>query len=430
MKKKILLLFVALLGLSWFSTITDIAGKPGKIAEHVEKAQEYEAKGIYIDAIEEYKQALTYRPGDLEISMKMAEDYLKIGKTKEYVSLCKDLAEQNPYKAEPMDNLMQYYVDEQDEADAIKYLQEYAAQYEKSETAQKWLKELKGSYAALYCRYEEMSPIINNSMVVKTENGYGICDSLGNEILEPVYEEAHPFSDSALALVRKDGTYFYVDKDGLTRLVPDETDSDLGMLTSDRTVAARNGKYGYLDEKLDAVGDFTWDSLSLICDKTGAGEKNGKWALVDKNGEAITDFLYDDVVLDENGFCSGQKRIFVKQGKAYQMVNTKNETVGELTFENAKCFSDKGYAAVCQNGKWGFVNADGEIVIDCQFDDAQSFSNGFAAVCQNRKWGYIDESESLVVKTEFEEATPISAKGTASVLKDGEWNLIQLNWFQ
>jgi hypothetical protein len=48
-------------------------------------------------------------------------------------------------------------------------------------------------------------------------------------------------------------------------------------------------------------------------------------------------------------------------------------------FDNGKEFSE-GLAPVCLNGKWGFINKQSEIVIDCQYGDAYSFENGVAKV--------------------------------------------------
>ena len=67
-------------------------------------------------------------------------------------------------------------------------------------------------------------------------------------------------------------------------------------------------------------------------DSVGACQLNGKWALVSKNGKVKTDYTYDDVMVDENKFCAGQKRIFVKEQGSWRMIDKKGESVGELTF--------------------------------------------------------------------------------------------------
>ena len=105
----------------------------------------------------------------------------------------------------------------------------------------------------------------------------------------------------------------------------------------------------------------------------------------------------------------------------------------KVTFDDAKAFTGNGYAAVCKDGKWGYVDADGELVIDYTYEDAQSFQNGYAAVCIGGLWGYIDEEGELVIDAQFVTATKFSSSGTAAVKAEvsGEeaWKLIQLNIF-
>ena len=429
MKIKLILVFCVLLGLSWFTAISEAVNNPKKVQEHLTRAAELEAQGVYVDAVTEYEQALTYVPGDTAISLKMAEAQLQTGNSKKFVNICKDAAEQNQKDAAAMDRLMNYYVERNDEASAVRYLSEFTEEYPKNENALSWLVRLKGSYEELFFNYEEPGPVVHNSMVVSREGKYGLADGLGGELLEPEYEEVHPYSQDDMALIRKDGAYIYIDRDAQTRLVPDASYENLGMMSSGRTVASVNGKYGLLDESLQPLTEFAWDDLTQISDSVGACAQNGKWALIDKSGKARTDYVYEDVIRDAFGFCAGQKRIFVKENGSYHLVDKKGSPVGDLTFEDAQIFPEEGYAAVCMGGKWGFADAKGRLVIECQYEDACSFSNGFAAVCVGGKWGYIDENGNQIVEPKFEEVTPISEIGTASV-KQGEWMLIQLELFR
>ena len=430
MKKKILLLFIVLLGLSWYTVLSAFLNNPQKIEECLAKAAELESKGIYVDAITEYEKALEYKSDDENIILKMAKAYLNTGNSKEYIRLCKELAESNQDNSEPLDTLITYYVEKNEEADAVKYLKEFTETYPQNETAQKWLIQLKGSFTELYNMYEQIEEVYNNSMSVKTESGYGIADALGTEILAPELQETHPYSEDGLALIYKEGKYLYVDEDGQTRLVPDDNYTELHMMSAGRTVAALDGKYGYLNDSLEPVTEFGWDQLTLVQNGVGAGQKDGKWALLNEDGESRTDYIFDDVITDSFGFCFKQERAFVKQNGQYYLINKKGKEVGELKFDDARCFSDAGYAAVCKDGLWGYINEKGELVIDYQYENAQSFSNGFAAVCENGLWGYIDEYGVLTVNPQFEQVSAITEKGTAAVLSKNKWKLIQLNWFQ
>ena len=96
MKKKLVIIFLVLLALSWYMAVSDTIQKPGKVRACLAKAEELENQEIYVDAITQYEQALVYEPDNTEISMKMAEAYLKSGQTKKFTSVCKEVAERNP----------------------------------------------------------------------------------------------------------------------------------------------------------------------------------------------------------------------------------------------------------------------------------------------------------------------------------------------
>ena len=60
-------MFAVLLGLSWYSAISDMVNRPKNAKAHIEKAAEFEEKEIYVDAALEYEQALEYFPDDADI---------------------------------------------------------------------------------------------------------------------------------------------------------------------------------------------------------------------------------------------------------------------------------------------------------------------------------------------------------------------------
>lgn len=326
MKRNVILGLVGLLAVSWLAAVNDMVSIPKKIKEHIAKAEILEDKQIYVDAVDEYQGALEYEPDDVELSMKMAEDYLAYGENKKFISTCQKVAEENQKDTMALDTLMKYYQDNKQEDRAVKYLKTFTKNYPKNENAQKWLKELQGTYTRLFCKYDQLSAIYNDSMVVYDEinNLYGAVDASGRELAACQYKEMHPYSEDGYALVLRDNdTYAYLDRDGLARKAPDEGYTDLGLLNDDRVPACKDGKYGFLDDTMEEKTDFSWEALSSVSNRLAAAEKDGKWAIINRNGKTKTDYIYDDVVMDENGICSNQKVFIVKEGESYHIVSSK-----------------------------------------------------------------------------------------------------------
>lgn len=60
------------------------------------------------------------------------------------------------------------------------------------------------------------------------------------------------------------------------------------------------------------------------------------------------------------------------------------------------------YFQVEKNGKTGFRDLDGKIVVEPIYDMAEMFSEGFSAVQVSDKWGLIDESGKYIIEPKFE----------------------------
>jgi len=91
----------------------------------------------------------------------------------------------------------------------------------------------------------------------------------------------------------------------------------------------------------------------------------------------------------------------------------------------------EGLAAVELNGKWGFIDKMGNLVIGrhwrhgLTYDAVGSFSEGLAAVELNGKWGFVNKKGREVIKLKYDWVDPFS-KGLARVRLDGKWGLIDL----
>lgn len=96
--------------------------------------------------------------------------------------------------------------------------------------------------------------------------------------------------------------------------------------------------------------------------------------------------------------------------------------VKDIDYAKVRHFS-QGHSAFQENGKWGFINTAGEVVVEPQYDECHDYQNNFAAVKVNGKWGFIDRNHNLVIAPEFEDVQDFK-NGLAIVLRDGKWGVI------
>lgn len=77
--------------------------------------------------------------------------------------------------------------------------------------------------------------------------------------------------------------------------------------------------------------------------------------------------------------------------------------------------TDNTIYPICIDGKYGFINTSGQVVVNPKFDWADTLSEGLAAVKMGEKWGYVDEKGVFVIKPQFDYANSF-VEGMASVL--------------
>ena len=75
--------------------------------------------------------------------------------------------------------------------------------------------------------------------------------------------------------------------------------------------------------------------------------------------------------------------------------------------------------------KWGFCDADGNVVIHAGYDLVLPFSGGVAVVELNGKWGLIDTGGSTVVPVTYDRAFPFNDDVVAVEL-NGKWGYIDI----
>jgi hypothetical protein len=164
-----------------------------------------------------------------------------------------------------------------------------------------------------------------------------------------------------------------------------------------------------------------------------AFEADGKWGYKDAQGKVI---IRPRFALAEDFSPQGIAPVVDEAGWAY--INAKGEIVlRPFVLDNGPdCFSE-GVARFVSDGKLGFFNQSGKVVIEPGFDFAWPFSEGRAVVCQGcteeaegeyhvvtgGKWGFIDKRGVIVIALIFERAENFQG-GTARVKLHGQWRQV------
>jgi len=104
-------------------------------------------------------------------------------------------------------------------------------------------------------------------------------------------------------------------------------------------------------------------------------------------------------------------------------INTKGDVVIPLSFNGASDFHE-GMAVVEVDGKWGFIDTSGKVVIQPSYNCALDFSEGLAPVqLSDGKWEFINKKGNIVVQPKYERAASFS-EGLAFIELNGKKGFI------
>jgi len=112
----------------------------------------------------------------------------------------------------------------------------------------------------------------------------------------------------------------------------------------------------------------------------------------------------------------------IRDNGRYGYINRAGLVVIKPQFEDAYNFSEN-LARVARYHKYGFIDKTGTTVIEQVFNDAGDFSEGLAMVGIDNKYGFIDSSGKQAVPLQYESVSAFS-EGLAGVYIQGRWGYI------
>ncbi len=132
------------------------------------------------------------------------------------------------------------------------------------------------------------------------------------------------------------------------------------------------------------------------------------FSFTDFQGLKVAKFSDDLAVLEKNG--------------KYGFIDKNGNEALPFNFEFAADFSE-GLAAVKKNGKWTFIDKNGTTISPFQYDSVNSFSEGLASVRKNDKSGFIDKNGAVVIPLDLDYADSFN-EGYAAAGRDDKYGYI------
>lgn len=278
---------------------------------------------------------------------------------------------------------------------------------------------IKTSYQSI--RYSGVSQIF----VVEKTRKYGFIDINGKEILRPAYTN-YAISNGYIT-IEEDGKVVMYDFNGnivktnafktiqevedTSYFIAQDNDGKYTVISKDVSL---NDKYASLAYAYDDYFIFSndegkygvlhvWEGIvvepiyAYILPISGVKAIEAR---LDNNEIDVYDSKMEKIISEKDGVVIpiDDKYTAIYNDSKMYYINSSGNIV-----QNNEVFPNNSIYAVEKDGKWGFQDRNGTIVVPCIYDLVTEINEyGFAGVCQGGLWGVISQNGDVIVNPSYE----------------------------
>ncbi|MBP5271778.1 MAG: WG repeat-containing protein [Clostridia bacterium] len=438
----------------WFLVLSEHRTDVSELAEQKALANEKYEKQIYDEALAAYKTVLATDPDDLISMERVADIYQKTGQDTSCIAWCERVLHKDPsnlavrlLEARSYDGLKKVKSAISVLQKALKSAGDVPDKDPKKQEIKAYLLELEGRYELSYLSLSWAAPWFplpdgSWAATVGEENALSVYSAKGKEVVTgPWSYLGASADDDRLFPVREGEQWYFVDGAGERRLVPDGSYLSLYAFSEGLAPAKRlsgpepdaKPVAGYLDKTLKEQR-FEFEEAYPMESGKALVKKDGAYQLLDSSLQEQTVCAFTAVKVDPYGRALRYGRFIGRlpaedgQPERWGIFAEDGQRVGDFSAEEIRLPESKtGPLAFCQEGLWGYVSRDGEMLIEPVYEETRSFSKGLGAFRQDGKWGYLNKDGEQVIPPTFEDALPFSEQGSAFVKNTAGYSLLTLS---
>ena len=265
----------------------------------------------------------------------------------------------------------------------------------------------------LPCIYDNISLFSNSRALVERDSKYGYLDESLQEVIPCIYEYATEFVEGKAWVVKGD-KWGLIDLNGV-QVMPFIYDN-VGPFSRGIAWVKNNIINAVVNQKGEIIKDCDYEGVTVFrlghAIVRGSDNKRG---IIDESYEVVVPLKYDSIDLVPDGYIyelrNGAEVIEKKYvsydgstnipASQYYHEVSEEERLEQYRIEGERINSLKGqYDSIChfceglskvrKDGKYGFIDADGNVVIPLKYSVAKNYSEGLAVVKENDKYGFIN----------------------------------------
>ena len=260
---------------------------------------------------------------------------------------------------------------------------------------------------------------------IDENNKAGIIGPDKKVLLENKYDDIANISGNGMYIVKNSDVISVIKSDGT--VVLDGGFDEIKSIDGQNIIIKLNGSYGVVNTNKENVIETKYEDITYAYGDNYFVKTGGKYGVVNILGETKIEAKYNKIeyrkeaaifVCDNEDLTSD---VYTREFeyKITGFISKIDSEIGyirvrvkdEIKYYNFK-FEEKSNKDILTNntlflvkkdGKYGYINKDGEQIVDCIYDDAlEQNEYGFCAVKKDGKWGSLKSDGAVVLEPSVE----------------------------
>lgn len=273
---------------------------------------------------------------------------------------------------------------------------------------------LKNNKEIVNYEYEDIQyNVLSDVFIIQRNGKYGATTREGKTILYPEYSSVYT-----------GGIYINAVKDNVIEIFDlqgnkIETDINSKIKTENSNyyiTIDKNNIYKVVDVNENVIINNDYNYMEYLPGDYFIVARDSKNGVVDINGKSVIELKYDSISrINETNILQAETN---KSIELYNLNMKKITTMSNATIKEVK--DDKEYILLFSENDFKYLDKDGNIL------KAQELfkENNLFAKNVNGKWGFVDKNGNLKVQNKYEVVTDFNKYGFAGIKKDGKWGVI------
>lgn len=271
--------------------------------------------------------------------------------------------------------------------------------------------------------WDNIEPFNQGGAAVEKFRKWGVIDRSGEMLVEPELDWGRVFSGGLISVDKTvldgDGELLEFFRRWKTIEILNN-DDDVYIAVEDQ-----EGRWGLIDTQCKTVIEPMWDAApSRFIGEVSVVRKDGNDGLVGKLGNVVVEPEWDRILSD---WWYHDLLPAERNGK-WGFLNRSGKLVMPCQWDEVGLIELQRFAKVRRGSFWGVVDNQGRVVIEPELDSVSSDCQGFVKVQKGNFWGLVDDQGIVVVEpNKWKSVVPLAPSfGGESYPKEPESNFYEV----